>query len=61
MAGGDFVWILQHRKDISWNSSQDCSFTQKKRAAEGLIFVSDYDNIFENEFPISGMVRFSNV
>lgn len=59
MYGPDYVWILPDHGTTWWNDTKECNPHHLKRSVEGLILISHYNYLFENETSISGLVRFS--
>lgn len=59
MHGPDYVWILPDYETSWWNETKHCNPIHLKEAAEGLILVSRYNFLFENQTSISNLVRMS--
>ncbi|KAF5289126.1 hypothetical protein FQA39_LY15228 [Lamprigera yunnana] len=55
MYGIDYVWILQDQVSLWWKNSKNCKEEALREAVEGLILVSDYNYLSNNETAISGM------
>ncbi|XP_045480346.1 gamma-aminobutyric acid type B receptor subunit 2 isoform X1 [Harmonia axyridis] len=58
MQWDDYVWILQDHQEAWWKSpwkTEDCEVEQLKQAAEGLILVSDVNEIVDNETSAYGL------
>ncbi|CAH0561231.1 unnamed protein product [Brassicogethes aeneus] len=55
MFGHEYVWILQDRNEVWWRSNQECSQVYLEKATEGIIIVSDFSNMYQNEYAISGL------
>ncbi|RZB39861.1 gamma-aminobutyric acid type B receptor subunit 2, partial [Asbolus verrucosus] len=55
MYGADYVWILQDRQEIWWNSPKECSSAQLNKSVNGLILVSDHNVVTDNGTSISGL------
>ncbi|KAK5644175.1 hypothetical protein RI129_008020 [Pyrocoelia pectoralis] len=57
MYGMDYVWILQDEIGIWWKNSKECRAEWLRKAVEGIVFVSDYNYLSNNETAISGMTN----
>lgn len=57
MYGKDYQWILQDQRIVWWKNSLECMNHELHAAVEGLIFVTDYDLLLDNETSVSGMVN----
>lgn len=60
MYGDDYVWILQDRQEMWWNSRTECTSSELYKSVEGLILVSDYNVLTDNNTSISGLVTRQN-
>ncbi|KAJ8984969.1 hypothetical protein NQ317_007839, partial [Molorchus minor] len=47
---GEYVWILQDRGDVWWNGSKQCPSHHLAKAVDGIIFVSDFNEISHSEY-----------
>lgn len=56
MYGKDYVWILQDQAIMWWKDTQECNSLFLQEAVEGLIVVSDYNFLADNQTAISGLV-----
>lgn len=57
MYGLDYIWILQDQSTFWWNSSTDCDAKFLYKAIEGLILISSYNSLSNEETSISGITR----
>ncbi|KAF5280932.1 hypothetical protein FQR65_LT14919, partial [Abscondita terminalis] len=55
MYGMDYVWIIQDQTTLWWKNSNECKDDSLRQAVEGLILVSDYNYLSNNETAISGI------
>ncbi|XP_044748557.1 gamma-aminobutyric acid type B receptor subunit 2 isoform X2 [Coccinella septempunctata] len=58
----DYVWILQDHQESWWKSpwkTEDCKVEQLKQATEGLILVSDVNEVVDNETSAYGLSDYS--
>ncbi|EFA01604.1 gamma-aminobutyric acid type B receptor subunit 2 [Tribolium castaneum] len=55
MYGPDYVWILQDRQEVWWNVTTHCVSLELSKSVEGIILVSDYNIVGENNTSISGL------
>ncbi|KAK4887533.1 hypothetical protein RN001_003804 [Aquatica leii] len=55
MYGMDYVWILQDQTALWWKNPKECQDEFLRQSVEGLILVSDYNYLSNNETAISGI------
>lgn len=55
MYGVDYVWILSDF-NVSWWNSYNCAKNHMKLSTDGIILISNYNSLPDNETTISSLV-----